>query len=276
VVGGQKPSQSVQKRSRKIKTKKDTKGSTASSKNPLFKKDPKSFRIGGDIRVKRDLGRFVRWPKYIRIQRQRKILQERLKVPPAINQFREGVLAKNEAVSLFKLLNTYRRETKAEKKERLHAAAEEKVAQADWAVAAKAGEHKDSPLQFGLNHVTYLVEKKRAKLVCIASDVDPIELVVWLPALCRQMDVPYCIVHNKARLGTLVGQKTATAVCLTSVNQEDLKALGNLTEGFKAKFTDNAQALRTWGGGRMGAKTNARIEKRDAQRRADAAKKAMF
>ena len=247
-------------RSRKIKTKKDSKkgGSTASSKNPLFKKDPKSFRIGGDIRVKRDLGRFVRWPKYIRIQRQRKILQERLKVPPAINQFKEGVLAKNEAVSLFKLLNTYRRETKAEKKERLPVGA------------------KDSCLQFGLNHVTYLVEKKRAKLVCIASDVDPIELVVWLPALCRQMDVPYCIVHNKARLGTLVGQKTATAVCLTSVNQEDNKALTNLVEGFKAKFTDNAQALRTWGGGRMGAKTNARIEKRDAQRRADAAKKAMF
>jgi large subunit ribosomal protein L7Ae len=90
------------------------------------------------------------------------------------------------------------------------------------------------------------------------------------------MDVPYCIVHNKARLGTLVGQKTATAVCLTSVNQEDNKALTNLVEGFKAKFADNAQVLRTWGGGRMGAKTNARIEKRDAQRRADAAKKAMF
>jgi large subunit ribosomal protein L7Ae len=99
------------------------------------------------------------------------ILQERLKVPPAINQFKEGVLAKNEAVSLFKLLNTYRRETKAEKKERLHAAAEDKVAGGAGPVGAK-----DSFLQFGLNHVTYLVEKKRAKLVCIASDVDPIEV----------------------------------------------------------------------------------------------------
>lgn len=28
----------------------------------------------------------------------------------------------------------------------------------------------------------------------IAHDVDPIELVVWLPALCRKMNVPYCIV----------------------------------------------------------------------------------
>jgi len=25
-------------------------------------------------------------------------------------------------------------------------------------------------------------------MVCIASDVDPIELVVWLPALCKKME----------------------------------------------------------------------------------------
>jgi len=33
--------------------------------NPLFEKTPKNFRVGGDIRVKTDLSRFVRWPKYI-------------------------------------------------------------------------------------------------------------------------------------------------------------------------------------------------------------------
>jgi large subunit ribosomal protein L7Ae len=37
----------------------------------------------------------------------------------------------------------------------------------------------------------------------IAHDVDPIELVVWLPALCRKMEVPYCIVKGKARLGSV-------------------------------------------------------------------------
>ena len=42
----------------------------------------------------------------------------------------------------------------------------------------------------------------------IAHDVDPIELVVWLPALCRKMEIPYCIVKGKARLG---------AVCSLSV-----------------------------------------------------------
>ena len=42
---------------------------------------------GGDIQPKRDLSRFVRWPKYIRLQRQRAVLYQRLKVPPSINQF---------------------------------------------------------------------------------------------------------------------------------------------------------------------------------------------
>lgn len=51
-------------------------------------------------------------------------------------------------------------------------------------------------IKYGLNHVTQLVESRKAKLVIIAHDVDPVELVVWLPALCRKLDVPYCIVKG--------------------------------------------------------------------------------
>lgn len=43
--------------------------------------------IGQDIQPKRDLSRFVKWPNYIRIQRQKSVLQRRLKIPPPINQF---------------------------------------------------------------------------------------------------------------------------------------------------------------------------------------------
>ncbi len=49
-------------------------------------------------------------------------------------------------------------------------------------------------VKYGINHITTLVEQQTASLVVIAHDVDPIELVVWLPALCRRMDVPYVIV----------------------------------------------------------------------------------
>ena len=46
---------------------------------------------GQDIQPKRDLSRFVRWPKYIRLQRQKAIILQRLKVPPSINQFSQAL-----------------------------------------------------------------------------------------------------------------------------------------------------------------------------------------
>merc|ERR1712060_372683 len=90
---------------------------------PVWEAKKKNFGIGGDIQPRRDLSRYVRWPKYIRIQRQRKILYQRLKVPPSINQF-ANTLDKNVSINLFKLLHKYRPEDKAEKKERLKALAE--------------------------------------------------------------------------------------------------------------------------------------------------------
>lgn len=77
---------------------------------------------GQDIRPKTDMTRFVKWPEYVRLQRQKVILNQRLKVPPAIAQFAH-TLDKNTATQLFKLFNKYRPESKQEKKERLRAAA---------------------------------------------------------------------------------------------------------------------------------------------------------
>ena len=71
------------------------KGGASQVKSPLFEKNARNFRIGGDIQPKRDLTRFVKWPKYIRIQRQKRILLQRLKVPPALNQF-SNTIDKNQ------------------------------------------------------------------------------------------------------------------------------------------------------------------------------------
>lgn len=62
--------------------------------------------------------RFVKWPKYVRLQRQRRVLNQRLKVPPVLNRFTKTV-DKNTAATLFKLLLKYRPEDKAAKKDRL-------------------------------------------------------------------------------------------------------------------------------------------------------------
>ena len=65
-------------------------------------------------------------------------------------------------------------------------------------------------VKYGLNHITGLVESKKASLVVIAHDVDPIEMVVWLPALCKRMDVPYVIVKVKSScIGGLGGLRGA-------------------------------------------------------------------
>lgn len=102
-------------------------------------------------------------------------------------------------------------------------------------------------LKHGLNHVVDLIEQKKAKLVVIAHDVDPIELIVFLPALCRKMEVPYCIVKGKSRLGTLIHQKKATAIVVDNVRKEDQPGLDQLIKNFAPEFIDNVEVRRRWG-----------------------------
>jgi len=139
------------------------------------------------------------------------------------------------------------------------------------AAAAKDAHTEKKPkfLKYGINHITSLIEQKKAQLVVIANDVDPIELVVWLPALCRKMQVPYCIVKNKARLGALVRKKTATAVAVTKVNKEHQAALNTLTAAIKANYNDRFDEFRRqWGGGRLGSKSAAALLKRKRKAKA--------
>mmetsp|Transcript_6445 Transcript_6445/g.11473 ORF Transcript_6445/g.11473 Transcript_6445/m.11473 type:complete len:269 (-) Transcript_6445:944-1750(-) len=232
------------------------KGIEKAPKHPLFEKRPKIFSIGQSIQPKRNLSRFVKWPKYVRLQRQRKILSMRLKVPPAIAQFTK-VLDKNLTTQLFKTLAKYQPEDRAAKKERLTKLAESKAEGGDGAESKKP-----VLVKYGLNHVVDLVEQKKALLVVIAHDVDPIELVLWLPALCHKMDVPYCIVKSKSRLGQVVNKKKATALAFTGVRPEDKHEFAKLIEAVRGNFNDHYNEIRKqWGGGIMGIKSQHRTEK---------------
>jgi len=224
--------------------------------NPLFEKRAKNFGIGQDLQPVRDLTRFVRWPKYIKLQRQRVVLQQRLKVPPSINQFNQTV-DKQNATQIFKLAAKYAPENKADKKARL-------VARAKDRAEGKADKPSQRPamLQSGINKIVNLVERKQAQLVMIAHDVDPLEIVVYLPALCRKMDVPYCIVKGKARLGQLVGRKQCTAVAFSEVKNEHKQDLAKIIETVRTDYNERAEEIRKhWGGGIMGAKSQAKANK---------------
>jgi len=89
-----------------------------------------------------------------------------------------------------------------------------------------------------------------------------------LPALCRKMGVPYCIVKGKARLGKLVHKKTATAIAVTNVKQEDKDRLEKLSEAVRTNYNERVEEIkRNWGGGIMGGKSQAktaRLEKAKA------------
>lgn len=246
-----------------MSSKATTKKAPKAPKEPslLFPSRPKLTKVGGDIRPKgRDLSRYVRWPKNVRLQRQKKILLQRLKVPPVINQFKK-TLDKNEAAKVFKFLLPYVPETKDAKDARLKAQATAKDATSAAPIV----------LKYGLKHVTTLIETKKAKLVLIANDVDPIELVVWLPALCRKMGIPFAIVKGRGRLGTLTHKKSAAVVCLTNVKKGDEAELKTLQDNFNDQFGD---AERKWGGGVMGLKTQVMLKKRQIALEIEAAKKA--
>ena len=225
--------------------------------NPLFVARPKNLSIGGDLQPKRDLTRVLKWPKYVRLQRQKRILMTRLKVPPALNQFTQ-TLEKGSALTLFKLADKYKPETPEARKQRQLEAAKEKK---------EKGQAKPAPrpkaIKAGIKEVTSAVEKKTAKLVVIAHDVSPIELVVWLPALCRKQGVPFVIVKGKSRLGQVVGRKTCSTFAFTEVNSQDTQALNKLAESATSIFNNNNEIKRVWGGLKLGKKTQAVLKKRE-------------
>lgn len=224
--------------------------------NPLFERRPRSFGIGGDIQPKRDLSRFVKWPKYIRLQRQKAVLVQRLKVPPPLHQFRQ-TLDRQKATELFKLLEKYRPESRQAKKERLRKRAEQRAAGKE-----DAPTRRQLCVRQGVNTITTLVEQKKARLVVIANDVEPIEIVLFLPALCRKMGVPYCIVKTKSRLGRVVRRKTCSCLALTDVESNDRSSLNKLIEAVKTNYNDRYDEIRrNWGGGILGAKSNSKIFK---------------
>ncbi len=63
----------------------------------------------------------------------------------------------------------------------------------------------------GTNETTKAVERGVAKLVVIAEDVDPPEVVAHLPLLCEEKKIPYVYVPSKKRLGEAAGIEVQAA-----------------------------------------------------------------
>ncbi|MCC7574906.1 ribosomal L7Ae/L30e/S12e/Gadd45 family protein [Candidatus Woesearchaeota archaeon] len=70
--------------------------------------------------------------------------------------------------------------------------------------------NKSGKIKKGVNEVTKVVEKGKAKLVLFAGDVSPKEIVMHLPMICKEKKVPCVEVPSRAELGAAAGLPVGT------------------------------------------------------------------
>lgn len=64
---------------------------------------------------------------------------------------------------------------------------------------------KSGKIEKGTNEVTKAIERGTAKIVVVAADVEPKELVMHLPILCKEKNIPCETADSKKKLGIAVG-----------------------------------------------------------------------
>lgn len=84
----------------------------------------------------------------------------------------------------------------------------------------------------GTNEVTKQIERGAAKLVLMAEDTSPEEILAHIPLLCDEKGVPFGYVALKQELGSAAGLSVATA----AVAIVDPGASGELVEEVAKKF----------------------------------------
>ncbi len=65
-------------------------------------------------------------------------------------------------------------------------------------------------LKKGANEVTKTIERGKAKLVVLAEDTSPPEILMHMPFLCEEKSVPYAYVPSRQELGNTAALKVPT------------------------------------------------------------------
>ncbi|MDY6764924.1 MAG: 50S ribosomal protein L7Ae [Halobacteria archaeon] len=88
----------------------------------------------------------------------------------------------------------------------------------------------------GTNETTKAVERGEAKLVYIAEDVQPEEIVMHLPALCDEKDVPHIYISKQDDIGHASGLQVgsaAAAIADPGKAEEDLEDITEKIENLR-------------------------------------------
>ncbi len=92
---------------------------------------------------------------------------------------------------------------------------------------------KGGKFKIGVNEVTKVIERNQAKLVVMAEDVTPEELLYHIPVLCNEKKIPFTYVKEKKELGKLAGINVSTS-SLAVINEGPAKKeLEDLTKALK-------------------------------------------
>ena len=80
----------------------------------------------------------------------------------------------------------------------------------------------------GVNETTKAVERGIAKLVVVADDIDPPEIVMHLQPLCDEKKIPLVRVPNKSELGRAAGIDVSCAAIAVVDAGEGRKLLSEI------------------------------------------------
>lgn len=92
-------------------------------------------------------------------------------------------------------------------------------------------------IRIGTNEATKAIERKNADLVVIAGDVSPEEIVMHLPAMCKDKDVDYAFVPEKEELGLAAGinlQSAAVAISDSGSAEDDVEEISERVNELKS------------------------------------------
>ncbi len=85
----------------------------------------------------------------------------------------------------------------------------------------------------GTNETTKTIERGKAKLVLIAENVTPPEVVAHLPLLCDERKAPYVYVPDKAAIGEALGMTVGSAAAAIEETGDAEKLVAEIVEKLK-------------------------------------------
>lgn len=87
----------------------------------------------------------------------------------------------------------------------------------------------------GTNETTKSIERGKAKLVVIAEDVTPKEIVMHLEPLCNEKKIPVLRVGSKEELGGSVGLEVPSASVAVIDPKDAKKEFGKFVDDLKSE-----------------------------------------